>query len=116
MAHYFHIIDSLETAAGFGMSLRPKHPSAQSMTVDARQTAESHAGFEQLLATWFPLTYALNSLNRGMGLPDLYPFVLSETAVEKLRFVHEVVEVERRATVPMGISPNEARPAAAWRA
>jgi len=92
MAHYFHIIDSLETAAGFGMSLRPKHPSAQSMTADARKVAESHAGFEQLLATWFPLTYALNSLNRGMGLPDLYPFVLSETAVDKLRFVHEVVE------------------------
>jgi hypothetical protein len=92
MAHYFHIIDSLETAAGFGMSLRPKHPSARTMTADARKTAESHPGFEQLLATWFPLTYALNSLNRGMGLPDLYPFVLSETAVAKLRFVHEVIE------------------------
>jgi hypothetical protein len=111
-AHYFHIIDSLETAAGFGISLRPKHPAAQSMTADARKTAESHAGFEQLLATWWPLTYALNSLNRGMGLPDLYPFVLSETAVEKLRFVHEVVEVERRAAVPAGDLPLEVRPAA----
>jgi hypothetical protein len=92
MAHYFHITDSLETAAGFGMSLKPKHPSARLMTADARKTIEAHAGFEQLLSTWFPLTYALNSLNRGMGLPDLYPFVLSETAVSKLRFVHEVIE------------------------
>lgn len=97
MAHYFHIIDSLETAAGFGMSLQPKHPAARVMTADARKTAESHPGFEQLLATWFPLTYALNSLNRGMGLPDLYPFVLSEAAVGKLRFVHEVVESARHA-------------------
>jgi hypothetical protein len=96
-AHYFHIIDSLETAAGFGMSLRPKHPAAEAMTADARKVADSHAGFEQLLATWFPLTYALNSLNRGMGLPDLYPFVLSETAVNKLRFAHEVVESARRS-------------------
>lgn len=112
MAHYFHIIDSLETAAGFGMSLRPKHPSASTLTVDARKTAESHVGFEQLLATWFPLTYALNSLNRGMGLPDLYPFVLSETAIEKLRFVHEVVETERRATALDEESSRQTRPAA----
>jgi hypothetical protein len=92
MAHYFHIIDSLETAAGFGIALRPKHPSAKMMSADARKVADEHAGFERLLDTWFPLTYALNSLNRGMGLPDLYPFVLSRTAVSKLRFVHEVVE------------------------
>jgi hypothetical protein len=26
-----------------------------------------------------------------MGLPDLYPFVLSPPAVDKLRFVHGVV-------------------------
>ena len=42
-----------------------------------------------------PLTLALNSLNRGMGLPDLYPFVLSERAIQKLRFVHDVVERAR---------------------
>jgi hypothetical protein len=33
----------------------------------------------------------MNSLNRGMGIPDAYPFVLSPPAVEKLRFVHETV-------------------------
>ena len=33
----------------------------------------------------------LNNLNRGMGLPDAYPFVLSAPSIEKLRFVHEVV-------------------------
>jgi hypothetical protein len=100
MAHYLHIVDALETAAGFGMSLRPRHPSANSMTADARKLADADAGFEQLLATWFPLTYALNSLNRGMGLPDLYPFVLSRTAVEKLRFVHEIIVHAQRSRAP----------------
>jgi len=38
-----------------------------------------------------PLTHALNELNRGMGLPDIYPFVLSEKTVEKLRFVHHLL-------------------------
>jgi hypothetical protein len=33
----------------------------------------------------------LNSLNRGMGLADAYPFVLSTPAVEKLRVVHEII-------------------------
>ena len=41
---------------------------------------------------WVPLTIALNGLNRSMGLPDLYPFVLSEPALEKMRFVHDVIE------------------------
>jgi hypothetical protein len=30
---------------------------------------------------------ASNSINRCMGLADLYPFVISPTAAEKLRFV-----------------------------
>ncbi len=41
---------------------------------------------------------ALNSLNRGVGLPDLYPYVLSAKAVEKLRFGHEVVTAAGKPT------------------
>ena len=37
------------------------------------------------------MTNALNSINRSMGLADLYPFVLSDPAVTKLRFVHDVI-------------------------
>lgn len=37
---------------------------------------------------WLPLTFAVNSLNRSMGLSDLYPFVLSPAVIEKLRFIH----------------------------
>jgi hypothetical protein len=39
------------------------------------------------------LTYALSAVNRSMGKDDLYPFVLTETATEKLSFVHERVEI-----------------------
>ena len=41
--------------------------------------------------SWFPLVYLLNNLNRGLGLPDGYPFVLSEPALAKLRFVHDTI-------------------------
>jgi hypothetical protein len=47
--------------------------------------------FEQLIDSWFPLTYVLNNLNRGLGHADAYPFVLSPSAIVKLRFVEDVV-------------------------
>ncbi|HSS40024.1 MAG TPA: putative zinc-binding metallopeptidase, partial [Polyangia bacterium] len=34
---------------------------------------------------------AMNSLNRSMGTADSYPFILSDVAIDKLRFVHQVV-------------------------
>ena len=38
------------------------------------------------------MTVALNSLNRSMGLADVYPFVLADRVIAKLEFVHQVVE------------------------
>jgi hypothetical protein len=61
------------------------------MTANPKKATQADAGFARLLENWLPLTHALNSLNRGMGLPDLYPFVLSTPAIEKLRFIHETV-------------------------
>jgi hypothetical protein len=49
------------------------------------------ASFDSLILSWLPLTVALNSLDRSMGHPDSYPFVLSDPALEKLRFVHGVI-------------------------
>jgi hypothetical protein len=63
------------------------------MTADPGSGPRWDTGFDRILQNWLPLTYALNELNRGMGLPDLYPFVLSAPAIEKLRFVHEVLNV-----------------------
>ena len=44
-----------------------------------------------MITSWFPITYVLNHLNRSMGLPDGYPFVLSPPTIDKLRFVHDTV-------------------------
>jgi hypothetical protein len=41
------------------------------------------------------VTLALNSLNRSMGLKDAYPFVLSAKVLEKLRFVHTLIQSRR---------------------
>jgi hypothetical protein len=96
-AHYLHIVDTLETARSYGIALRPKPEGLREAPDDLRLKSRrlDFDDFEDLIAAWIPLTLALNSLNRGMGLPDLYPFVLSERATQKLRFVHDVIERTR---------------------
>jgi len=47
--------------------------------------------FDTMVESWFSLTYMLNNLNRGLGFPDGYPFILSDAVVKKLRFVHEII-------------------------
>jgi len=62
---------------------------------DQGQPAPRHADgnaarepFSRTLARWLVLSEASNSINRCMGLPDLYPFVISPVVAEKLGFVH----------------------------
>jgi hypothetical protein len=90
-AHYLHIVDTLETARAYGLALRPRAASGASLP-DMTARRLDFDDFDDLITAWFPLTNALNSLNRSMGLSDLYPFVLSQSAIAKLRFVHEIVE------------------------
>jgi hypothetical protein len=41
-----------------------------------------------LIDAWLPGEVATNSMNRSMGLTDLYPFLLSPKVIEKLTFIH----------------------------
>jgi hypothetical protein len=43
---------------------------------------------DRIINSWLPLTFAVNSINRSMGQPDLYPFVLTPAVISKLAFVH----------------------------
>jgi len=97
-AHYLHVVDALETAAGFGLSLKPRDPAGELPKADPAAVAQPGGNFDSLLAHWLPLTFALNSINRGIGLPDFYPFILAPVAVEKLRFVHDVIAGSRVGT------------------
>ena len=90
-AHYLHMVDSLETARSFGIKVKSRLAKGDHK-LEVITDRLDFDDFEQLSHAWVPLTIALNSLNRSMGLRDLYPFVLPELAVKKLRFVHEVVE------------------------
>jgi hypothetical protein len=95
-AHYLHMFDTLETAKVYGLRVRVGNGKASGETlVDAGAVCIEN--FDQMSDDWIPLTLALNSLNRSMGLQDLYPFVLTETALAKLRFVHCVIRSAGKA-------------------
>lgn len=89
-AHYLHMVDSVETAMWHGIVLQPDQPGRPAGEIIAARTVD-FSNFASILGAWLPLTVTLNSLNRGMGLPDLYPFVLSEGAIRKLQFVHKLI-------------------------
>jgi len=82
-AHYLHIRDTLDTAAAFGLA-----PAAA--TFERKVLGPS--GFDQIIDMWLPLAWSLNMINRSMGKDDLYPFVLPPAVLEKMRFLHTVIE------------------------
>ena len=89
-AHYFHMVDTLETAGAFGLTMRPK--SGEPARLDTTIDFDPHeADIARLIDVWLPLTFAANSLNRSMGIPDFYPFVPMPAVIVKLSFVHDQI-------------------------
>jgi hypothetical protein len=89
-AHYLHMIDTLETANSFGLRLRPKLSKGAEMGANI-DFDPHHADLARLVEAWLPLTFAVNSINRSMGMSDLYPFVVAPTVIAKLDFIHSLV-------------------------
>jgi hypothetical protein len=87
--NYLHIIDTLETAHDAGLVIDSGSATERLIPVPDLASADA---FDDLLEAWFPLTFALNNINRGLGYPDLYPFLLSEPVVAKLRYVHDIIQ------------------------
>lgn len=96
-AHYLHIIDTMEAASAFGLSVRPKLDRSGELHAEIDFDPYQEPDFGRIFEHWLPLAFAVNSLNRSMGQPDLYPFVLAPPAVTKLAFVHDLIHSCRGA-------------------
>jgi hypothetical protein len=94
-AHYLHLVDTLETAKSHGLTVKLPTEKPERIATDRLAFFD----FESLITGWSAVTLALNSLNRSMGMKDVYPFVLTAPVLEKLRFVHERVQAERQERV-----------------
>ena len=70
-----HMVDTLETASVYHM----------------QQGSTHFDDIDELMSKWSELSIMLNALNRSMGLEDAYPFILSQSTLAKLRFVHGLI-------------------------
>ena len=99
-AHCFHMVDGLETARAYG--IYPGETPAG--TIHETEVAPYDAvSIDQIIAAWVPLTVAINSINRSLGQPDLYPFVLTEAIVEKIDFVFRLIAGARVAETAVAV-------------
>lgn len=89
-AHYLHIVDTLEMARSLGMEIAPRADQTGALSTEVAFDPYRSRDIEALMDAWVPLTVAVNSLNRSMGIPDLYPFVLSPAVVAKLGFIQSL--------------------------
>jgi hypothetical protein len=89
-AHYLHIVDTLETARSFGIKVRPRIKIGHELEAQVDFDPHKANNIDELIENWLPLTYAVNALNRSMGQPDFYPFILSPVVIAKLGYMHEL--------------------------
>lgn len=94
-AHYLHIMDMVETAHFFGLEVNDKTipenrkivPTCDPYTVN---------DFDAIVRVCIPISYAVNSINRAMGISDVYPFVITPPVIHKMKFIHELLLPKRR--------------------
>ena len=103
-AHYLHILDTLQTRQEFDEQhiTARRHSSATAedgltLPSEEDQPGAERVDFTLIMSRWVDTSIMLNSLNRSMGLPDPYPFVLNREVRRKLRFVDAVIREFRPA-------------------
>ena len=76
-AHFLHMRDVVETSR------------AVDLIVDGG--VECISDFEASMKLWLSTTFRINQIGRSIGSGGLYPFVLNDRFIEKMRFIHGVV-------------------------
>ena len=90
-AHCFHMVDGLETAQVFGVT--PDFDADLDGAAPGPRQFDPYraTSIKPVIASWIPLTVAINSLNRSLGQPDFYPFVLTQAVIGKIDFVLRLI-------------------------
>ena len=100
--HYLHMVDLLETAAEYNTRISLPGEEDESVEEVVNPFECPDPDFDSLVEQWVPITLLVNSLNRSLGQEDAYPFALSEGALRKLRYVHDVIQAARKKTQETG--------------
>jgi hypothetical protein len=95
-AHYLHVMDMVETAYFFRLNVSPVDEGPE-MSISASYDPYTIQDFDEIIKTCVPLAFAVNSMNRAMGIPDVYPFEISPAVVVKLKFIHHLLMEKRNS-------------------
>lgn len=94
-AHFLHIIDTLETAASFGLDIAPKTDVSGDLSTAVAIDPYRSSDITSIIDHWVPVSIMLNNLNRAVGHEDAYPFVLTPAIIEKLGVIARLVHAGR---------------------
>lgn len=94
-AHFFHVVDTLETARVFGLRITPQTDATGGLSTDLGFDPYASADIEVIIRQWVPVSILLNNLNRSVGHADAYPFVLTPEITGKLGFVARLIHAPR---------------------
>jgi hypothetical protein len=91
-AHYLHIMDTTETAYYCGLKVSQNLSNADYMHSNPNFDPYHCQNFDLILNTCIPLFSAVNNINRSMGMADVYPFVVSPSVIQKMKFIHNLLQ------------------------
>jgi hypothetical protein len=87
-AHWLLALDAIETAGAWGLTLDSAAASASpAASMQASGAQQPMAPEQMLLTQWLPVAQFLNAMNRSLGLPDSYPFLLPPRVLQKMGVV-----------------------------
>ncbi len=99
-AHYLHVVDSLDTALGFGLHGEEVEAAVEPFKIEDLYDPKAPDAQRVILLinSWVQLTTVLNEMARSMGQHDFYPFVMSRPVLRKMHFIQMVVKDARGGT------------------
>lgn len=94
-AHYWHIMDALQTAEQFSLAATQTGQPFFNVPSGWMQQAQLETSileeFQSRLSRWIQLSPAINEIATSLGHAALYPFLTSSGVMEKLCLVHLLV-------------------------
>ncbi|ALJ03670.1 hypothetical protein APS56_00240 [Pseudalgibacter alginicilyticus] len=90
-AHYLHLMDTLETANSLGVCFQPEKDYVKKLMVKHCPNPYQTEDFRKIFNANLALSCSVNSLNRSMGLMDIYPFIVPKPVLDKLIFIHSLL-------------------------
>lgn len=101
-AHVLLVLDAIETAQSWGLSLSGPTARAEPAAADLQVRHWD----ELLVSQWLPVAQFLNAMNRSIGVRDSYPFLMPGQVVRRLATVATLLRQAAERARNQGTQPS----------